>query len=431
MQSMIRLTLRPVVFLLFLLSACFSSDNPLLTEEDAVTPLPDTFTLVELDASGKIKTDEKGHANVSEFTRNGKTYLHQDGLVRFTLTAAELVHNLSVFLVQDVMSTQDPQKGEVHLVTYYLALIQDNMVVKYLPPEPGKTGLDLALKNAGVVYTTDGDKFVFSDKMHLLAAARVYASHAVDGKITPYRIASSKQEIAALRQEIAAGPSKEAPRKGASAGAQADGSAQQECDALAASPSDLSRPAGVPGVQFDKIYAQRAEAACRRAVQEHPSPRFYYQLGRALDAGHKYADAVANYRVAADQEHAPAQQRLGYLYYKGDEVREDAAQAVYWLRKAAAQGYAPAQNSLGVAYNAGKGVEYDDDKAIYWFRKAAAQGNEDAQENLDTLEQFYRTHGGGNGVAAERQRQDSERRLRCDTAHLFGDPMARAMPGCY
>ena len=354
----------------------------------------------------------------------------------------------------------------MHLVTYYLALIQDNMVVKYLPPEPGKTGLDLALKNAGVVYTTDGDKFVFSDKIHLLTAARVYASHAVDGKITPYRIASSKQEIAALQQEIAAGPSKEAPPKAASAGAQADGSAQQECDALAASAYDLSRPAGVPGVQFEKIDAPRAEAACRRAVQERPSARLYAQLGRALDAGHKDADAAVNYRVAADQGNALGQYALGWMYHSGEGIARDATQAVLWYRKAAEQGYAPGQHKLGWMYDNGEGIAKDAVRAVFWYRKAAEQGYAPAENNLGAAyangegvardaaqaEFWYRKaveHGeaeaqknltrlhrqeapsANSEYEYERQRIESERRLRCDSAHLFGDRNARSMPGCY
>jgi TPR repeat protein len=208
--------------------------------------------------------------------------------------------------------------------------------------------------------------------------------------------------------------------------------AQQECDALASGPSDPDRPANVPGVAIDKIDPERAGDACLRAAKEHPSARTNYMLGRITEAAHRGDLAIQLYTGAAQLGHAPSQWNLGLLYYYGRAgVKKDDERTLYFFRKAAEQGYAPAQNSMGVAYNAGKGVEYDDNKAIYWFRKAAAQGNDDARENLATLEQFYSTHGGSNGVDAERQRQESGRRLRCDSAHLFGDPMARAMPGCY
>jgi hypothetical protein len=147
MRHTIRSTLRVVVLLSVFLGGCFSSEKPLLAEEDAVTPLPDTFTLVKIDELGKVKTDAKGQADLSEFTRSGKTYVHQ---AFGTLTLAELDHSAGLFLVQDVMSMPDPQKGETHIVTYYLAAILNNKLLKVSPPNPGKTGLDAALKNAGV-----------------------------------------------------------------------------------------------------------------------------------------------------------------------------------------------------------------------------------------------------------------------------------------
>jgi TPR repeat protein len=349
--------------------------------------------LFRTDETGKIKTDEKGAAaEVKEFTRNGKVYLHQVARLKITLTAAELDRNAGVFLVHNVMSQQDPQKGEVHVgIAYYILKILDNIVVAYMPPAPGDTGLDAAFRNAGVVYKMGGSKlaagerFVFSDKTQLFAAARIYASRLVEGTIMRYRIVSTKQDVTALQQEIEAGRSKEPPPKAASAGAQADGSAQQECDALAAHAYDQSRPAGVPGVQFEKIDAPRAEAACRRAVQEHPSSRLYAQLGRALHAGHKYADAVANYRVAADQGNALGQNSLGTMYENGQGIARDPAQAAFWYRKAAEQGYAPAQDNLGALYANGEGVRKDMAQAMALFRKAAEQSWANAELNLGRM----------------------------------------------
>jgi TPR repeat protein len=169
--------------------------------------------------------------------------------------------------------------------------------------------------------------------------------------------------------------------------AQAGGSAQQECDALAASSFDLSRPAGVPGIQFENIDAPRAEAACRRAIQEQPLAglRLRYQLARALHAGHKDTDAIASYRVAADQGYAAAQSNLGLMYQNGLGVAKDDAQAVSWYRKAADQGYAAAQSSLGLMYQNGLGVARDDAQAVSWYRKAADQGLAAAQSNLGQI----------------------------------------------
>jgi TPR repeat protein len=185
---------------------------------------------------------------------------------------------------------------------------------------------------------------------------------------------------AAPQQE--SGPTQGTPPKTTLPAAHTSGPAQQECDTLAASTYDQSRPAGVLGVESDKIDAPRAEAACRRAVEEQPSPRAYLQLGRALDAGRKYAEAARNYRIAAAQGNPVAQYLLGKLYDNGEGIAKDASQAAFWYLKAAKQGYGPAQNDLGSMYYNGEGVASDDAEAIFWFQKAADQGIAQAQRNL-------------------------------------------------
>ena len=77
----------------------------------------------------------------------------------------------------------------------------------------------------------------------------------------------------------------------------------------------------------------------------------------------------------AEQGHAPAQTRLGFMYAKGDGVEEDHAEAVRWFRLAAEQGLAPAQFNLGVMYEDGDGVEEDHVEAVRWYRLAAEQGH--------------------------------------------------------
>ena len=60
-------------------------------------------------------------------------------------------------------------------------------------------------------------------------------------------------------------------------------------------------------------------------------------------------------RMAADLGLARAQYNLGLMYFSGQGVTQDYAEAVMWYRKAADQGYADAQYDLGVMYNFGKG----------------------------------------------------------------------------
>ncbi len=72
-----------------------------------------------------------------------------------------------------------------------------------------------------------------------------------------------------------------------------------------------------------------------------------------------WADDVSDFRETlqlAEQGNADAQFNLGLMYYDGQGVRQDYAEAVKWYRQAAEQGYVKAQYNLGVMYNNGQGV---------------------------------------------------------------------------
>ena len=90
-------------------------------------------------------------------------------------------------------------------------------------------------------------------------------------------------------------------------------------------------------------------------------------------------------RKAAENDYAPAQHQLGYLYIndKDDNGKvKYPKKALEWIQKAAEQGYPPAQNALGVLYKEGIGVKQDDVKAVKWYKKASEQGNVIANFNL-------------------------------------------------
>lgn len=97
-------------------------------------------------------------------------------------------------------------------------------------------------------------------------------------------------------------------------------------------------------------------------------------------------------RTKAETGDAEAQSNLGWAYYNGDGVGEDAIEAVKWFRQSAEQGHASGQNRLGVAYHYGKGVTKDVAEALAWYRRAADQGFVQAQLNLAW------TYNGGLGV---------------------------------
>ena len=105
---------------------------------------------------------------------------------------------------------------------------------------------------------------------------------------------------------------------------------------------------------------------------------------RALNAG-DYPAAFETLTRLAREGNAVAQFYLGVMYYGGDGVQKDAAQAAAWFRKAAAQGYASAQYNLGVMYEHGQGVPQDYVQAVVWYRKAAVQGLANAQYTLGLM----------------------------------------------
>lgn len=95
-----------------------------------------------------------------------------------------------------------------------------------------------------------------------------------------------------------------------------------------------------------------------------------------------YAEAAKWYRLAALKGYAQAQLKTGMMYDAGVGVAQDYTEAVRWYRLAAGHGLAGAQLNLGVAYAEGQGVPKDETEAVKWFRLAADQGEAQAQFNL-------------------------------------------------
>src|SRR5437762_804945 len=78
-------------------------------------------------------------------------------------------------------------------------------------------------------------------------------------------------------------------------------------------------------------------------------------------------------RPLGEQGNAKAQLHLGDLYFDGQGVQQDFAEAVKWYGKSAAQGDAAAQSNLGAMYEKGQGVPQNYAEAIKWYRTAADQ----------------------------------------------------------
>ncbi|PHP64773.1 hypothetical protein CSC94_22495 [Zhengella mangrovi] len=168
-----------------------------------------------------------------------------------------------------------------------------------------------------------------------------------------------------------------------------------ECDRLAAHPLDLLRVA--EGVWLEQILADKAMAACREAVSAHPgTPRFDYQLGRAMHAGQQEADAVTAYRRAAFAGYPMAMTDLGVMYANGTGIAKSDADAVRWYHEAIAADEPHAMFLLGNRYAAGRGVERDDKEALRLLRMAV-----DKSQDIDAIHALGWVYQASQGVPAD------------------------------
>jgi len=98
-----------------------------------------------------------------------------------------------------------------------------------------------------------------------------------------------------------------------------------ECDALAASPLDTTKPGNVKGVEYDRMDGSLALTACERAVKEAGGDaRQKFQLARAIQkAAGDLARARALYLEAAKAGHLLAMNNLATLYANGQGGTND------------------------------------------------------------------------------------------------------------
>ncbi len=166
------------------------------------------------------------------------------------------------------------------------------------------------------------------------------------------------------------------------------------CGAAAAWQAHRARANGrlVEDAEVSRVSAEQGDAKAEIRLGN----MYYDGQGVPQD----YAEALRWYRKAADQGDARAQFDIGSIYYYGRGVTQDYAAALDWYRKAADQGYANAQGGLGVMYSEGLGVPQDYAEAVRWYRKAVDQGYAKAKYNLGNM-YFY-----GRGVSQDRAEAD-------------------------
>jgi len=93
---------------------------------------------------------------------------------------------------------------------------------------------------------------------------------------------------------------------------------QNDCDRLAANPSDRGKPPSVPGVPYDSLMNQAKQAieTCALAAQQNPAElRYEYQMARAMEA-EVPEKAVEIHKKLTGQGYPAAYDNLGWLMVK-------------------------------------------------------------------------------------------------------------------
>jgi len=125
----------------------------------------------------------------------------------------------------------------------------------------------------------------------------------------------------------------------------------------------------------------------KAAKRGHPGAQnrlgWMYERGEGVEAD--YAEAADWHRRAAEQGHLNGMNDLGYLYRQGRGVECDFEQALYWFHQAAKRNYSYAEFNIGQMYEKGCGVQRDLGEAVNWYRKAAARNHEWAEKRLTDL----------------------------------------------
>jgi TPR repeat protein len=100
--------------------------------------------------------------------------------------------------------------------------------------------------------------------------------------------------------------------------------------------------------------------------------------------------AVTYYKLAAKNDFAQSQSKLGHMYLIGNAVvKKDYDKAKLWLEKAANNNVPEAQHSLGLMYANGEGVQQNLAQAEHWLKRSAANGVPAAEEVLAKLPKIH------------------------------------------
>lgn len=97
------------------------------------------------------------------------------------------------------------------------------------------------------------------------------------------------------------------------------------------------------------------------------------------------ARSTALYLLSAEKGYAPAQNFIGFRYYRGEIVKKDIDSALYWIRKAADAGDLTAAANLGYLLTDSKDIPHDEEEALRWLGEAVKAGGIGPQIKYITL----------------------------------------------
>ena len=115
------------------------------------------------------------------------------------------------------------------------------------------------------------------------------------------------------------------------------------------------------------------------------SNRAFVVLGKILEQGEEYAEALTWFRKAADGGDSKAQAELGCFHREGKGVALDYQEAMKWFQKAAEQKDSRAEAYLGYMHRDGLGIATNYPAAQLWYRKAAEQEDASGQFGLSLM----------------------------------------------
>jgi TPR repeat protein len=133
----------------------------------------------------------------------------------------------------------------------------------------------------------------------------------------------------------------------------------------------------------DHNFSFTAESWFKKAA-EAGNPEGFYALAEQHESKNWAYEKLDWYKHAAALGHTKSMMAIGDMYFTGQYIPQDSAEAVRWFRKAAEGGDPIGQNRLAECYDKGNGVPKDYSEAVKWYRKAAEQGYEPSLFSLSS-----------------------------------------------